>query len=260
MTKMWEIQDGKLVAVDNSNLSREEMLEDWIEKDPSILGLELLIIGRQVTTSYGKRIDLLGIDSKGDITILELKKDKTPRDVVAQVLDYASWIRKLTTRDIYDIADKYLGKPLNEVFQNHFDSPIPENINSNHSMLIIASEFDELSKRIVEYLAEEHGVSINSAFFNIFKTGDQEFMTADWLMDQQEVEERSIAKKQPPWTGYWYVNVGDGVRRSWEDCREHGFIAAGRPRGTGGWSRGRRRRSATTSGLTRWKATGGSPT
>jgi Endonuclease NucS len=227
MTKMWEIQDGKLVVVEQASLSKEETLEDWIAKDPAILGLELLIIGRQVITSYGKRIDLLGLDRTGKITILELKKDKTPRDVVAQILDYASWIRKLSTRDIYDIADKYLGKPLNEIFQKRFDSPIPENINSSHSMLIIASEFDESSKRIVEYLAEEHDVNINSAFFNIFKTGAQEFLTADWLMDQQEVEERAGEKKLPPWTGFWYVNVGDGDHRSWEDCRSFGFIAAG---------------------------------
>ena len=32
--------------------------------------------------------------------IIELKRDRTPRDVVAQALDYASWVRGLHYEDI----------------------------------------------------------------------------------------------------------------------------------------------------------------
>jgi uridine kinase len=31
----------------------------------------------------------------------------------------------------------------------------------------------------------------------------------------------------PEWTGYWFVNVGDGDYRTWEDNRKYGFISAG---------------------------------
>ena len=227
MAKMWKIQGAGLEPVEKISLEKEDTLEGWIANDSAILGLDLLIIGRQVSTAYGGRIDLLGIDEQGDLTIFELKKDRTPRDVIAQALDYASWVRELSTRDIYDIADKYLGRPLNIVFNERFGSSIPETLNSDHSILIVAGEFDASSKRIVEYLAEAHGVNINSAFFNTFKSDGQLYLTADWLMDQQEVAERSDAKKKPQWTGFWYVNVGDGDSRSWEDCRKFGFVAAG---------------------------------
>lgn len=30
------------------------------------------------------------MNSEGDLTVIELKRDRTPREVVAQVLDYAS--------------------------------------------------------------------------------------------------------------------------------------------------------------------------
>jgi hypothetical protein len=33
---------------------------------------------------------LIGIDSAGDLLIVELKKGKTPREVVAQILEYAA--------------------------------------------------------------------------------------------------------------------------------------------------------------------------
>ena len=47
------------------------------------------------TASY---IDLLAIDADGNLHVLELKRDKTPRDVVAQVLDYGSWVTTLIAR------------------------------------------------------------------------------------------------------------------------------------------------------------------
>ena len=50
----------------------------------SLLGLNVLIIGRQLRTPSGGRIDLLAIDQLGDIVILELKRDRTPREVVAR--------------------------------------------------------------------------------------------------------------------------------------------------------------------------------
>jgi hypothetical protein len=35
------------------------------------------------------------MDRRGDLIILELKKDKTPREITAQILDYASWVKDL---------------------------------------------------------------------------------------------------------------------------------------------------------------------
>jgi len=73
----------------------EARLEELVEAEPTILGQPLLIIGRQVVTSFGKVIDLLAVDADGILHVLELKKDKTPREVLAQILDYGSWVRSL---------------------------------------------------------------------------------------------------------------------------------------------------------------------
>lgn len=157
--KLWRVsQNVSLCELPLSSLETESILEDWIAKDSSLLGMELLIIGRQVTTEFGGRIDLLAIDRQGDITIIELKRDKTPRDIVAQVLDYASWTRRLTYQNLNAIANAYLKKDLSSSFVEYFNEAIPQNINVNHKMLIVASEFDDSSERIVEYLAEEYQV------------------------------------------------------------------------------------------------------
>ena len=228
MTTLYKISDEGLVPVQRKMLANEEMLEGWIAEDPKIVGLEVLVIGRQVVTDHKGRIDILAIDREGDLIIIELKRDRTPREVVAQVLDYASWVAGLTTKRIHEIGMEKLGKQLQTAFNERFDISLPETLNGGHSMVIVASEFDASSKRIVEYLAEEHGISINTAFFNVFEDNGQVMLATDWLMDQQEVVERSESRKKAPWFGDYYVNSGhDPAVRDWEDMRQYGFISAG---------------------------------
>ena len=228
MTALYRITAGKLSEIKRSSLSNESTLQGWIAEDPKLLGLDALVIGREITTAIGGRIDILAIDREGNLTIIELKRDQTPRDVIAQVLDYASWVVRLTTSEVHEIARPKLGKPLQDAFRERFGSSLPEKLNSSHNMLIVASEFDASSERIVKYLANEHNVAINSAFFSVFEENGEQLLATDWLMDQQQVVERSESKRKAPWTGYYYVNAGDMQgTRNWDDMCEFGFISAG---------------------------------
>lgn len=224
---LWNVSDGELVEIPKTKLDYEGRLEDWIVKDPSVLGTELLLVGRQISTEFGGRIDLLGIDQEGNLVILELKRDRTPREVVAQILDYASWVRQLTYAEIDTIALDYLKENLSTAFSEFFGEAIPENVNTNHEMLIVASELDDSSERIVGYLADEYKVNINAIYFSVFKHTDQEILGRAWLMDPEMVQERAETRKQAPWSGYWFVNVGEGEHRNWEDNAAYGYIAAG---------------------------------
>ncbi|GIL00924.1 MAG: hypothetical protein BroJett030_08230 [Alphaproteobacteria bacterium] len=227
MTSLYNIVGDKLRPATRKSLNKESLIEDWVASDPSLLGLDALIIGRQVPTDHGKFIDLLAMDVTGALIIIELKKDRTPREIVAQVLDYASWVRTLTTPEIYERAEKFLSQRLVTAYREHFGEMIPDRLNASHSMLIVASELDPASRRIVEYLSEEHGVAINTVFFNVFEANGQEWLTTDFLLDQEEVEERSERKVRPPWSGYFFANAGLNENRSWDDYRRYGFIAAG---------------------------------
>jgi hypothetical protein len=227
MTTLFKVQNGQLVPAERRALSQERMIEDWVAADPSLLGLDALIVGRQVATDHGKFIDLLALDRSGGLVIIELKKDRTPRDIVAQILDYATWVRTLTTPAVYELAERHLGTRLAATFQERFGERIPEQLNGTHSMLIVASELDPASRRIVEYLSEEHGVAINTAFFNVFGADGSEWLTTDFLLDQAAVEERSERKVRAPWSGFYFVNAGLGDHRSWKDMRRYGYVQAG---------------------------------
>ena len=62
----------------------------------------------------GGPIDLLCINAEGDLVIVELKKDRTPRQVTAQALDYASWVDGLSKDEVAEIGDAYLSDGLED--------------------------------------------------------------------------------------------------------------------------------------------------
>lgn len=225
--KLWSIAGDDLRPLYRTALDYEERLEDWIAREPRVLGMDILLIGRQVTTEFGGRIDLLAIDRQGNLVIVELKRAKTPREIVAQVLEYASWVRRLSGEEIHGIAAEYLDKSLPVAFSERFDAPLPDNINKSHSMVVVASTLDDASERIVQYLTDEYRVNINVAFFTFFGGDGQEYLGRAWLQDPEQVQEISESRTRGPWSGYYFVNVGEGEHRNWEDNREYGFIGAG---------------------------------
>ena len=205
--KIWEItKEGELKEISQAKLDLEERLESWIERDISIVSDDLLVIGRQVKTDFGATIDLLCIDRNGDLAILELKRDKTPRDVVAQALDYASWVKDLSNERITEIANSYLGDkgPLERAFKEKFGIELPEVLNESHKIFIIGSEIDPSSQRIIEYLSDTYGVGINAVTFQYFQEGEKEFLSRVFLIDPSEAEYRtktkSPSKRKPPLT------------------------------------------------------------
>jgi len=169
---IWQIEDGEtLREIESRKVNLEAQLEDWLEEDISVLSDDLMIVGRQVSTDFGGQIDLLCIDPAGDLVVVELKRDKTPREVVAQGLDYASWVVDLSSDDVREQADHYLDEDdtLESAFREAFDAPLPDVINEGHRILIVGAEIDAQSERIIEYLSDEHGLGINAVTFQYFE-------------------------------------------------------------------------------------------
>lgn len=94
--RLWEVTAEKAVReIEDGGISLEVQLEEWLANDIAMLDPDLLVIGRQVRTDYGGQIDLLCIAADGALVVVELKRGKTPREVTAQALDYASWVQDL---------------------------------------------------------------------------------------------------------------------------------------------------------------------
>ncbi len=228
-TTLWNINEG-LKSVAFTSPDTEMDLEDILFKKIEIIDPNLLIIGRQVPTSFGGRIDILSIDVDGNLCVIELKRDKTPREVVAQVLDYASWIQGLAIEEIKDIfRQQNHDLEIEQKFAEQFNVELPETINENHRMIIVASELDDSTERILHYLNESYGVPINVTFFRYFKDGQNKYLSRTWLVDPEISEQQSKKSKiREAWNHQdFYVSFGVDRYRDWEDARKYGFVSAG---------------------------------
>ncbi|MCC6140082.1 MAG: DUF91 domain-containing protein, partial [Nitrospira sp.] len=135
-------------------LTNEQQLEEMIVKAPSILYGEWMLIGRQELTGYGGRIDLLAIAPDASLVLIELKRNRTPREIVAQALDYASWVEQLTADKIAQIYQRYTGSGnLDADFKQHFGVELDEEaLNQSHQIILVAAELDDSTERIIGYL------------------------------------------------------------------------------------------------------------
>ena len=231
---VWRI-DGGLTSLSASGLDLEQRLEDILDRDITIANPGWMIIGRQVDTGFGSRVDLVAIDGVGDLVLLELKRDRTPREVIAQVLEYGAWVVKLRAEDIAQIYRRYVERFHPDRGQESFDQAfikrfsvkeVPEDLNQAHELVVVASQFDATSERIVQYLAEEHEVGINAIFFRVFKDGEREYLARAWLRDPSEVDVESAAVAKGDWNGEFYASY-KGTDRDWEEARKYGFIGGG---------------------------------
>ena len=85
-------------------------LQEWIANYPSALGEDILIIQKEFSgfSETTERLDLLGLDKKGNLVIIENKLDDSGRDVTWQALKYASYCSTLTKENIRQIYQSYL--------------------------------------------------------------------------------------------------------------------------------------------------------
>ena len=117
--KTWEIRAGTPIPIESklSDGGRTEVLdlESWIAADPSIVRPGMRLIGRQVMTSAGP-LDLLAVDRSGDLVVIELKRDRLPREALAQAIDYASDLAAWSIDKISEVCVKYTGDTLEDVF------------------------------------------------------------------------------------------------------------------------------------------------
>jgi hypothetical protein len=202
-----------------------------LEKDPTLLGQPLLIIGRQVRTELGRIVDLLALDADGVLHVLELKRDKAPRDVVAQALEYAAWATTLDQDQVRQIHNDYKPDIELEVRAADLFGVTPDEFGVQHQITVVASEVDEHVRRVVEYL-QTAGVPVNVVLFSYFMDDDRSYLARAWLVEPTEtvVAQRETAGgRREPWNGSdWYVSFGsEAGSRDWADAQKFGFVSAG---------------------------------
>jgi Endonuclease NucS len=180
---IWKVGE-KPAPLAVGQLATEQHLEEMIVADPRILSSEWMLIGRQEQTAFGGFIDLLAIAPDASLVLIELKRNRTPREIVAQALDYASWVEDLTAEKIARIYQRYSrGGNLVAAFQQRFGTELDEEtLNESHQIVIVAAELDDASERIIRYL-NDRAIPINVLFFQVFQHGTEQLLSRAWLIE-----------------------------------------------------------------------------
>ena len=222
--------------VREDRLADERTLEDMIAARPEILSDQWMPVARQVRTPHGGVVDLLAIAPNGGLVVIELRRDLTPRDVVAQGLDYASWVEGLGAADVAALYAGYAKvrseaeTDLGAAFRARFGADLDEDeVNDSHQVVVVAASLDQATERIVGYLAARD-VPINVMFFQVYRHGEALLLGRSWLIDPTDVQTSAAAtpaRIKEPWNGECYVSFCQGERRDREEARTHGFVSAG---------------------------------
>ena len=174
--------DARLVVAREKDIELESQLESWLENSPWALGQDepILWIDRQTSASGDDGIihpDLLGVDYEGNLVIAELKRDRTPREVVAQLLEYAAWGNELDEEQIEATAEEYFqtrdelrGRTLSDVFTDTFEVDEVPPLNRGLRLFIVAQRIPDSILKVCQFLRDSHDMDINCIVVSTFET------------------------------------------------------------------------------------------
>lgn len=202
--RLWQINaDNSLLELSLQAAKMEKQIEDWIHQDISLISKDILLLARHIQPSFGGLIDFIGVNSYGDVVVLEIKKDRSPKELIADVLEHASWIRERSSQEILELGTRKFGdeNAFKDHFNDYFSMPFPEVFNKQHKILLIGTSFDQGSERILQYLSQTYGININAVLFTYFRKNrteessmseNEEFLVRNFLMDDTEVNQRMM--------------------------------------------------------------------
>lgn len=213
-------------------------IQEWIEKTPTILGEDLLVIGKEVILPSGKRLDLLCLDKEAALVVVELKRDDSGTSVEWQAIKYASYCSNFLPEEIFKQYATYMDKTEIEVVKSieEFIDVDIESLNSNQRIILASKEFNSEVISAVLWL-REFGVDIQCTRLAPYLDSNGELFIkpetiiplpeAKDYIERKEIKQRVASSSQGEWTGCWFVNVGEGPHRTWEDNVKFGFVSAG---------------------------------
>lgn len=214
-----DMSKAELVIAQETNLKLEKHLEYWLENSPRALVQEefILWIGRQTNASIGESsiiVDLLGIDIEGNLVVVELKRGKTPRKAVAQLLEYTVWASELSEEGIRQIAEDYFqnrgmlqGKTFEDAFTEVFDiletNEFPA-LNQGLRLFIVAEQMPARIVDVCRFLRTSHGMDLNCVDVSTFQTETEEILVSmETIVGNEDIGTYKIQKRSSSQTLRW---------------------------------------------------------
>ena len=199
--------DARLVIANETAIELESHLENWLKNSPwALTGESLIWIGRQTSATVESTTvfpDLLGVDIEGNLVIVELKKDKAPREVVAQLLEYAAWAKTLTDEEIHQLGDAYFQTrgEFQADFCEEFDTDEVPPLNRSLRLFIVARRIPDRILKVCQFLRDSHDMDINCIVVSTFETESEDVLvTTEAKVGGEENATLKVLQRATPQT------------------------------------------------------------
>ena len=235
----------KETSFSQKRIKERDDLQRLLRTNIEVIAPDVLVIAEEFSEWEGsrRRIDLLGVDRRANLVVIELKRDEEGGHMELQAIRYAAMVSQMTfdravdafqgfldglgdERDAQSVLLEFLG----------WDEPREEEFGQDVRLVLASADFSKELTTAVLWL-NEHDLDIQCVRLKPYDSPEGLLIDAQKLIplpeaaDYQEsvrrkAGERREARRQE--TGYWFMNVGESSEgRSWEDSRKYGFMSAG---------------------------------
>jgi hypothetical protein len=147
-----------------------------------------MAVARELPVSAG-RIDLVGVDVEGELTLCECKLATNPgirREVVGQLIEYAGSLRGMSFGDFTDRFEARTGTPLAEAVaeiagegfdEESFESQVAQNLDSGRfRLVIVVDRISEALRQTVVYLNDHLDAAVLALELAYLRDGEVEIL------------------------------------------------------------------------------------
>lgn len=196
------IQQLERKSFSSLGFRERDHLQEWIAKQPNVLGEELLIIQKEFSgfDDTQERLDLLALDKQGALVIIENKLDDSGKDVTWQAMKYASYCSGLTKANITKIFQEYLDssgqeKKAEETLEEFMDGADFDELQLNKGVtqriILIAAKFRKEVTSTVLWLMN-FKVRLQCFRATPYAMGEDLFLNVEQLIPTQDTEDYMI--------------------------------------------------------------------
>lgn len=218
---------AQLLPLESTTLSAEGLLEkdleDWLATNPRVVpeDEDLLVIHQE--KAFENLTDILALDRLGNVVVIEVKRGQTPRDVIAQALEYAAQVQDWDYKELNERATHYFAEreaqhaslldAWTRCFVREGGELTEERFNQRQRVFIVGEEIEPKIERTTRWL-RRHGVDIACVSYRCYRGSD-----GDLFLDVQEVVklEESVG---PGHVGRPPVSVEEWLERMSNDARD----------------------------------------
>lgn len=194
-------------------------LQEWAIDESRLLGEELLII----TSEFGgfeeilDRLDILALDRKGQLVVVELKRDKADRTTDLQAIKYASYCATLTGVDIQKeyqefwsdrrgetLTSETVGQEFQGFLEEESEGEIPVTeegwaeveLGDKPRILLAAGSFGTEVTSPVLWLYQEFGMDITCVRFEVHEIDGNVLVNSQQVIPVKEAEEYMTKRRE----------------------------------------------------------------